>query len=153
MAKRRRSEEERFWAKVQVNELTGCWEWNAGIKKDYARFVMSDDSKILSHVWAYLYCIGDYNRSLDMHHNCDNPACVNPKHLEPMEHDRHMILSSRNQCTVNSMKLYCKYGHMMAGENIAWSKGKNGKRYRHCLICQRIYKRDRMRALRAKLKS
>lgn len=69
----------RFWGKV---DKTGeCWLWKAGTNsKGYGRFRHNGEAR-LAHRVAYELEYGDVPSLL--RHTCDNPACVNPDHLEP----------------------------------------------------------------------
>ncbi|KKL46848.1 hypothetical protein LCGC14_2341470 [marine sediment metagenome] len=82
----RKTEEQRFWAKV--DKSGDCWEWTAcRNKKGYGQFGISSPRRnILAHRWAYAQYVETDIRDLGVlvvRHRCDNPPCVNPSHLLP----------------------------------------------------------------------
>lgn len=86
-SKRDLSLTERFWSNVRVGEPDGCWEW---IGKSvhafgYGDFRTYDNGKTVHHL-AHRYVLELLNIDIDnktVLHTCDNPPCVNPKHLQP----------------------------------------------------------------------
>ncbi len=95
----------RFWAKVRVTP--GCWEWT-GAKTHFGYGKMMIAGKVVrAHRVSYELHVGAIPSELLIRHRCDNPACVNPDHLEPgtqadniqdmMERGRHGVPYSKRE--------------------------------------------------------
>lgn len=81
---RKLSEEEfvsRFWERTDVMGEDDCWVWKGYIKKEGYGQVSHQGKNVLAHRVSYTISIGEIPEGLLVLHKCDNPPCVNPKHL------------------------------------------------------------------------
>lgn len=73
----------RFFENVAVSsDSRQCWEWRSGRDQDgYGIFSVGGKS-YRAHRWIYGFISG-IPEGLVVRHKCDNPGCVNTRHLEP----------------------------------------------------------------------
>ena len=100
----------RFWSHVNIQEEDECWEWmrhkdNGG----YGVFRICKDGKKMLYKahrvsWMLRYGEipeGDGYHGVCVSHHCNNPSCVNPKHLKlgtQKENIQDRVNQGRNGC-------------------------------------------------------
>ena len=91
---------ERFWSFVRRSENDECWIWNGRKDKNgYGVFIFEGKSYRTHRLAWILTTGGELPPALKVLHKCDNPSCINPKHLYPgtnADNMRDMVLRGRS---------------------------------------------------------
>jgi hypothetical protein len=77
--------QERFEIKVDMSAgLFGCWIWHGG--KDWRGYGVAHQGHrtTTAHRDVYEHLVGPIPEGMELDHLCQNRACVNPAHLEPV---------------------------------------------------------------------
>lgn len=103
---------DRFMSKVLVLD-DGCWLWCASTARGgYGQF-NDGRTMVRAHRFAYEQLVGPIGEGLDLDHLCRERACVNPKHLEPVDRAENL----RRGYAARGVPTHCAQGHAFDRDN------------------------------------
>jgi hypothetical protein len=110
-----------------------CWIWTGHLSKAGYGSLRYKGKRKPAHRMIYEVLIGEVPDGLELDHLCRRPACVNPKHMEPVTH-RENMLRGNTFTKENLAKTHCVRNHPYNEENTYYEGRK-----RRCRKCSRIY--------------
>jgi hypothetical protein len=123
--------EPRFWRFVQKGGADDCWIWTGGTNGKYGVFGVdcrrTSVVRMYAHRFSYELHNGPIPDGFDVHHQCDNPLCVNPHHLVALSRKAHTRTKS-GQVAKRAHQTVCHRGHPLE----MYADG-----HRRCRICAR----------------
>jgi len=116
-------------SKINI-DAAGCWLWTASKSKlGYGR-VSIRQQMLQAHRVVYWLLVGPIPSHLQIDHLCRVPACVNPKHLEPVtprENTLRGLVSA-----LSPWRDTCRNGHARTLENVIHDRD-GSRRCRACI--------------------
>lgn len=148
--------EERFWAKVDKfspkpdrrPDLGPCWFWTAYRDLNgYGRFSKRRGNMSMAHRVSYELVVGGIPIGLELDHLCVVRHCVNPGHLEPVEHAENSRRSSLGEVTRARLaaQTHCLNGHEFDEANTHIQRS-GARRCRPCSAARARARRARLKA-------
>jgi hypothetical protein len=116
--------------RINKNGLNGCWLWT-GTNDGGAGYGRINGKK--THNVVYEREVGPIPQGLELDHLCRNPACCNPKHLEPVT--RKVNVERQPRVILARAAKTCRHGHPWNEANTYWHP-RSGSRV--CRICTGI---------------
>lgn len=120
-------------AAMPVNE---CWLWPGALDKGgYGTVIFhrpdGTSNRVGAHRFMYVLLRGEIADGLVIDHLCRNRACVNPDHLEPVEH-----IENVRRGEALKRRTHCDRGHALTDDNVlSWHLRVKGTRV--CKTCHR----------------
>lgn len=111
---------ERTMRRVEKDETTGCWNWTGHLRKDGSGQVWVNGAHKLAYRVVFEHLVGPIPVRLVLDHLCRNRRCVNPDHLEPVEHaenTRRGLAAEATRAMFDALwanRTHCANGHDLA---------------------------------------
>lgn len=127
MATRGLTPEQRFWRYVGgTSDEDGCWTWWGAVSGRYGKFFLRRENGVTKVAYAHRFSFwlhyGWWPEEAD--HLCNNPLCVNPRHLED-------VTGTENKRRQGARQTHCIHGHEFTAAN-TYTDSRGQRRCRAC---------------------
>lgn len=142
-----------LFERVSYDQQTGCWNFIGSLQYGYGQFCYKGSSRRAHRVAASLWLGMNINDPRFVLHKCDNPKCINPKHLffgTIADNNKDKAAKGRSRNGFMDA-IECVSGHPFSASNTYICTRKNGAAYRTYKECRRL--RTRRRRLEERLNS
>ena len=78
-----------------VPQPNGCWAYQGDLTKYGFLRPYEGGEKEAVHRFVYRLFYGDIAPDMHIHHRCENPGCINPKHLLEVTPGEHRTIHAR----------------------------------------------------------
>lgn len=121
--------EVRFWRYVGgTHDEGGCWQWWGAVSGRYGKLFLRREFGVTkvayAHRFSYELHVGPIPDGLEIDHLCNNPLCVNPRHLD-------VVTGGENKSRQGARQVRCIHGHEYTPEN-TYHDGRGTRRCRTC---------------------
>ena len=132
--------------RFSLDEKTRCWNWKGSKDKDgYGKLYFHGRYYRAHRVAAHLWLGFPLHSELWVLHRCDNPSCINPRHLfigTQFDNARDCANKGR-MWRQNNLATHCPHGHEYTPENTYTYYKPHLMRC--CKTCAKARNRDRQR--------
>lgn len=141
--------EARFWAKVDKRGPDECWQWLGGkgsttANGHYGRMSITHSRSRPAHQVSWeIANRAPFPAGMRACHSCDNPWCVNPKHIWPGTQAQNI-----QDCVAKGRHGSKRHTHCSRGHELTPANRRGASSNFRCIACDRVKSRETTRKYR-----